>query len=117
MTAKTHAPSSPEPAVVKAHGAADLLSLVPLLIGCRPRDSVVLVPFAGARAAGGLRLDLPAEGLSADEALHDIKDRRPAVDIYTGYVTLLRQAAGVPSAEEIWDMFTQAGHEETDDTL
>lgn len=68
MTAKTHAPSSPEPAVVKAHGAADLLSLVPLLIGCRPRDSVVLVPFAGARAAGGLRLDLPAEGLSADES-------------------------------------------------
>jgi len=67
MTTHTHLSSSPRPAVVKAHGAADLLSLVPLLIGCRPRDSVVLVPFAGGRAAGGLRLDLPADELSADE--------------------------------------------------
>jgi len=55
------------PHIVRAAGAADFLSMVPHLVGCHPRDSVVLVPFGGSRSQGGMRIDLPPEGLSPDE--------------------------------------------------
>lgn len=48
--------------VVKAADAAQFLSLVPRMLGFRPRDSLVLVPFRGSRSVGALRFDLPAPG-------------------------------------------------------
>ncbi|WP_203137195.1 DUF4192 family protein [Microbacterium sp. JZ31] len=48
-----------EPAVIRAGDNAEFLSLVPHLVGCRPRDSVVMIPFADRRTLGGMRIDLP----------------------------------------------------------
>jgi hypothetical protein len=45
--------------VIRAAGAADFLALVPRLTGYLPARSVMLVPFAGNRTAGGIRFDLP----------------------------------------------------------
>jgi hypothetical protein len=45
--------------VVKAANAAEFLSFVPRLLGFVPRNSVVLVPFAGSRTLGAARVDLP----------------------------------------------------------
>ena len=63
MTLQTPAP----PHVVRAAGSAEFLAMVPHLVGCVPTDSVVLVPFAGRRTAGGLRIDLPPEILAPDD--------------------------------------------------
>lgn len=46
--------------VVRAADAAQFLSLVPRMLGFCPRDSLVLIPFAGTRSMGALRFDLPA---------------------------------------------------------
>ncbi|MFG6402217.1 DUF4192 family protein [Microbacterium sp. P04] len=48
--------------IFKAATAADFLALVPRLAGFTPRRSVVLVPFAGNRTLGAMRLDLPKHG-------------------------------------------------------
>lgn len=48
---------------VRAAGAAHFLSLVPHLLGFRPRNSLVVVPFAGRRSLGAMRVDLPAGDL------------------------------------------------------
>lgn len=45
--------------IIRAGGPAHFLSLVPRMLGFRPSRSVVLVPFAGARSLGAVRLDLP----------------------------------------------------------
>lgn len=45
--------------VVEAADAAQFLSLVPRMLGFRPRDSLVLIPFRGNRSVGALRFDLP----------------------------------------------------------
>ncbi len=52
-------PTRPEQTVVKAASPADLLALLPHLVGFEPRESVVFVPFRGKRSHGALRLDLP----------------------------------------------------------
>jgi hypothetical protein len=48
--------------IVKAANAAEFLSLVPRLLGYHPTDSLVLVPFDGARTCGAMRFDLPRDG-------------------------------------------------------
>jgi hypothetical protein len=45
--------------VIRAASAPDFLALVPRLLGFVPERSVVLVPFAGNRTLGAMRLDLP----------------------------------------------------------
>ena len=45
--------------IFKATTAADFLALVPRLAGFSPSRSLVLVPFAGNRTLGVMRLDLP----------------------------------------------------------
>lgn len=45
--------------IVQAHAAEDLLALVPQLTGFTPRDSLVVVLFAGRRSRGALRIGLP----------------------------------------------------------
>ncbi|PPH37776.1 hypothetical protein C5C28_03470 [Rathayibacter rathayi] len=48
-----------EPDIVRASEIQDLLAAVPSIIGIRPEESVVVVPFLGTRAGGGFRLPLP----------------------------------------------------------
>ncbi|MFS0892651.1 DUF4192 family protein [Microbacterium sp. 179-I 3D3 NHS] len=45
--------------VLRASGSAEFLRMVPSLAGFTPRQSVVLLPFRGARTYGAMRLDLP----------------------------------------------------------
>jgi Icc protein len=56
------------------------------------------------------------EGLTADAAVDDVRAHRPVVDVYAGYLTLLRQAAGMLSAAQSWNVFAQVTGEETDGT-
>ncbi|KQQ01573.1 MULTISPECIES: DUF4192 family protein [unclassified Rathayibacter] len=59
MTRHFHS-SAREPELVHAGDIADLLAVVPSMIGMRPENSVVVVPFLGTRAVSGFRLPLPA---------------------------------------------------------
>lgn len=47
--------------IIKASGARDFLGLIPSLIGYTPRNSIVVIPFAGNRTLGAMRFDLPDE--------------------------------------------------------
>ncbi len=47
--------------IITAGSAAEFLSLLPRMLGFRPRRSLVLVPFARTRTLGAMRLDLPAD--------------------------------------------------------
>jgi hypothetical protein len=58
--------------VVRARTAADLLALVPSLVGMAPHRSLVLVVFHGSRTMGALRLDLPGPEVAGDLAGHAI---------------------------------------------
>ena len=42
---------------VKAASAAQFLALVPRMLGYRPARSLVLIPFAGSRSLGAMRID------------------------------------------------------------
>lgn len=52
--------------IVRAADAADFLALVPRLAGYRPSRSIALVPFAGTRTLGVLRVDLPEPSAPLD---------------------------------------------------
>jgi hypothetical protein len=47
---------------VKAATAAQFLALVPKMLGYRPSQSLVLIPFSGSRSVGAMRFDLPTVG-------------------------------------------------------
>jgi hypothetical protein len=47
--------------VIRVSSPLSLLSLVPRLLDCTPRRSLVLVPFAGSRSLAAVRVDLPAD--------------------------------------------------------
>lgn len=51
---------------MKANDAADMLGLIPSLVGYHPQESVVAVLFNGRRSIGAMRFDAPAD----DEANH-----------------------------------------------
>lgn len=53
--------------VIKADGPARFLSLLPHIAGFTPHDSVVLVPCAGGRTLGAMRVDLPRVGTDPAE--------------------------------------------------
>lgn len=53
--------------IVSAARPAELLGLLPALAGFTPRRSLVLVPFAGGRSRGVMRVDLPAATLDRGE--------------------------------------------------
>ena len=52
--------------IIKAADAAEFLSLVPRMLGYQPTESLVMIPFAGARSLGALRFDLPGDDDSLD---------------------------------------------------
>ena len=64
---------------VKAADAAQLLSLVPGLLGFTPTQSLVLVPMARGRSLGAMRIDLPpepdADGSAASEIVETVASR------------------------------------------
>jgi hypothetical protein len=71
--------------IIRAESGADLLALVPALLGYRPRQSVALVAFQGRRTGGGMRLDLPRGRRAADhravaDAAVSMLSRLPGVD-------------------------------------
>lgn len=47
------------PVILKAKNSADLLAMIPVLVGFTPKESLVLVAFRGRRTCGVLRIDLP----------------------------------------------------------
>lgn len=56
--------------VVSATSSSSFLALVPHLLSCTPRKSLVLVPFAESRSLGAMRIDLPsAEDSSSNESI------------------------------------------------
>jgi hypothetical protein len=71
MTSTQRTPAPPsrrrDPEVLRASAIQDLLAAVPSIIGIRPEESVVVVPFLGTRAGGGFRIPLP-EALRGREA-------------------------------------------------
>ena len=54
--------------IVKAADAAQFLSLVPRMLGYAPRRSLVIIPFAGKRSLGAMRVDLPSDPDTRDAA-------------------------------------------------
>ncbi|WP_157543664.1 DUF4192 family protein, partial [Microbacterium sp. CCH5-D1] len=52
----------------KVTGAGDFLAALPALLGFRPIESVVAVPFTGSRTIGAMRFDLPAADNAAELA-------------------------------------------------
>lgn len=75
--------------IVKAAGAAQFLSLVPRMLGYRPRSSLVLIPFAGSRSLGAMRLDLPDDGADVDALAATFVGmvcRLPDADAFTAIV-------------------------------
>ncbi|SDQ63822.1 DUF4192 family protein [Microbacterium sp. cf332] len=86
---------------VRAADAAHFLSLVPHLLGFAPRRSLVVVPFAGSRSLGAMRVDLPPDSLEAfDSAAATIVGmvcRIPDADALTAIVYAPGSAAdGLP---------------------
>ena len=55
------------PAPLRARGPADLLALVPRLLGFHPEQSVVLLTVGDARTPFHARVDLPADPVAAEE--------------------------------------------------
>lgn len=69
--------------ILRASGAAELLSIIPTLAGFTPRHSLVILPFSGARTNGALRVDLPETSTPLDEfaaSLIGLACRVPSVD-------------------------------------
>jgi hypothetical protein len=57
--------------IVKANGPADILAMIPSMVGFIPRNSVVLLAFRGKRTCGAMRFDLPgAGGIKVDAKIH-----------------------------------------------
>lgn len=72
--------------IMKASGPADLLAMIPPLVGFAPRNSIVILAFRGTRTCGTLRVDLPPD------------DARTAHDRVANYVVgTLCKIAGADS--------------------
>ncbi|WP_295790370.1 DUF4192 family protein [uncultured Microbacterium sp.] len=55
--------------VVRATSPSAFLSIVPHLLECTPRQSLVIVPFDGTHSLGAMRVDLPPEGDAVEDGL------------------------------------------------
>lgn len=65
---RPHAQTLGMSTIVRAADAAQFLSVLPHLLGCTPRDSVVVVPLSQGRTLGVMRVDLPSETAAAGAA-------------------------------------------------
>jgi hypothetical protein len=73
--------------IVKAANAAEFLTLIPRLLGFHPARSLVLVPFAGKRTLGAMRVDLP--------------DESPGTDVDCAASTLIGMVCKVAAADAV----------------
>lgn len=73
--------------VIRASKPEDLLALLPTLLGYQPKDSLVLVMFAGNRTAGALRLDSAV--LGAPGSASSMLGLVARVDVADGIVPVL----------------------------
>ncbi len=97
--------------IVKASGSADILAMIPSMVGFLPRNSVVLLAFRGKRSCGAIRFDLPgAHSTKIDSKLHKriattivgTLCRLPAVDAVITIIYTDEEFAGgtaIPRAE------------------
>lgn len=88
---------STEPMTVTASGPADFVTLVPRMLGFKPQDSVVVVPFSGTRSIGAVRVDLP-EAVRAAECAHVISGLLCKIAGVTGVALVVygeRERAGI----------------------
>lgn len=74
--------------VIKAHSAAEFLTLIPALTGYTPTRSIALVAFRGSRTLGVLRVDLPPGDA-------DAQSLASAAATFIGMVCRLPDADGV----------------------
>lgn len=106
MSPSSNPPTLPPPLTLTARTPADVLALVPVVLGFTPGDSIAMLTF-GARHPFHARVDLPPPGLSAAEhltALDEMVDslltpashhgvRRTLFVVYTCDAVLGREAA------------------------
>ena len=88
------------PTVVKAADAAQFLSFVPRMLGYHPTQSLVVIPFHGARSLGVMRFDLPGGD-------RDAVDRIAAT--VTGMVCRLAEADAVAAIAYTGARFSEEG--------
>ena len=53
--------------IIHATEPAEFLGLVPALAGFTPRQSLIMLPFDGARAQGAMRIDLPGDDVDRED--------------------------------------------------
>lgn len=89
--------------IVKAADAAQFLSLVPLLLGYTPTESLVLVPMRQGRSLGGMRIDLPPGGAPPDGLASSAVGMLCRVGAAEAFVAVVYTAAsarhGLPGAD------------------
>lgn len=98
------------PTTIKATDSAELLSVVPHLIGSLPSRSIVLVPFAGNRAKGAFRIDLPASTVDATEFAQALTGLIARMDYATAVALIIYTDGHATESLELWrpvvDAFT-----------
>lgn len=75
--------------VITAAGAAELLAVVPVLAGYRPRRSLALVLFRRSRSLGVMRIDLPAEGEEVERTAATVLGMVCKVDAADSFVAVV----------------------------
>jgi hypothetical protein len=95
---------------IRATNPASFLSLVPHLLGCTPRESLVLVPFAGSRSVGAMRLDLPAASERHVQAAHVVAGLVCRVPDADGLVAIIYTAQLDASAADLIEEIGKQAH-------
>ena len=107
--------------IIRTTEPADLLGLVPLLAGFTPTQSLVMLPFHGARTQGAMRVDLPDPDVDHDafaEAALQALLQVPQIDAAALVVYTDEVAQSIPDGlllphlpfiEALLDVGTQAG--------
>ncbi|PPG19727.1 hypothetical protein C5C74_06090 [Rathayibacter sp. AY1E8] len=114
MTSTQRTPAPPsrrrDPEVLRASAIQDLLAAVPSIIGIRPEESVVVVPFLGTRAGGGFRIPLPEtlRGMEAEALAGGCAAMMETMPRATGVLVVVCTRAGY--AEERGIPHLDLGH-------
>src|SRR3954466_11858237 len=81
---------------VRASGPADLLALVPRLLGFHPQDSVVVITVGDAIHRFHARVDLPADPITTEEVTSYLVDVASQNGVRAGCGGLLRRRSARP---------------------
>jgi len=86
--------------IIKAASAAQFLGLVPHLLGFRPTRSMVLVPFAGPRSLGAMRIDLEPQSTD-DSEMPTVLVEPPADTVDRLAATAIGMVCRIPAADAV----------------